>query len=64
MKKRETKSPSHLWKGLGEGLSGRIPRSVTGPPPTQRQVNDAPHRSGQAGGLTDLALASGRGEEE
>lgn len=63
MKERETKSPSHLWEGLGEGLSGRTSLSFTGPPPGQRQVNDAPHRSGQAGGLTDLALASGRGEE-
>ena len=31
--------------------------------PAQFQANDAPHRSGQAGGLTDLKLASGRGEE-
>jgi len=52
----------------GVGVGARFQQAVVAvenasPPPAQRQVNDAPHRSGQAGGLTDLALASGRGEE-
>jgi len=52
------------WVGAGSRSPQRPPLIGTGsPPPTQCQVNDAPHRSGQAGGLTDLALASGRGEE-
>ncbi len=32
------------------------------PPPTRFDLNDAPHRSGHAGGMTDLKLASGRGD--
>ena len=52
------------WVGVGSRSPQRPPLVGTGsPPPAQCQVNDAPHRSGQAGGLTDLALASGRGEE-
>jgi hypothetical protein len=31
------------------------------PTPTQLQVNDAPHRLGHAGGMTDLQLLKGRG---
>jgi hypothetical protein len=34
---------------------------VAFPPPSQFQVNDAPHRLGHAGGMTDLKLACGRG---
>jgi general secretion pathway protein E len=56
--------PSRLREGLGEGVSAGDALPLTGPPPTQRQVNDAPHRSGHAGGMTDLTLASGRGVPE
>jgi 5-methyltetrahydrofolate--homocysteine methyltransferase len=52
--------PSRLREGLGEGVPGSV--DLAAPPPTQRQVNDAPHRSGHAGSMTDLTLASGRGE--
>ena len=48
--------------GWGEGWS--LTETVAcGPtlPPTQLQVNDAPHRLGHAGGMTDLKLACGRG---
>ncbi len=56
-------APLPLAGGAGGGTVDTRSGLVTGPPPTQFQVNDAPHRSGQAGGLTDLKLASGRGEE-
>ncbi|OMJ33575.1 glycine--tRNA ligase subunit beta [Sphingomonas sp. Sph1(2015)] len=57
-----TESPSRRREGLGEGLA---PSDVAGgevPPPSQFQVNDAPHRSGHAGGMTDLKLVNGGGE--
>ena len=48
--------------GGGLALSSRDALAEIGRPPlTQFRVNDAPHRSGQAGGLTDPKLASGRG---
>ena len=50
--------PLPLAGGAGGGPETA---SEAGPPLPQFQVNDAPHRSGQAGGLTDLKLASGRG---
>ena len=64
--KEATESPLSFTGGAGVG--SRSPSSLPfeeagSPPPAQCQVNDAPHRSGQAGGLTDLALASGRGED-
>jgi hypothetical protein len=31
------------------------------PTPTQRRVNDAPHRLGHAGGMADPVLLEGRG---
>ncbi|HVI99247.1 MAG TPA: ATP-dependent helicase HrpB [Sphingomonas sp.] len=49
----------------GGARGGRVPEGqalMTSPPPTQFQVNDAPHRSGHAGGMTDLKLAGGRGD--
>ncbi|AJP71817.1 methylmalonyl-CoA mutase [Sphingomonas hengshuiensis] len=57
-------SPSRLREGLGEGPMPLAASSMSVPPPTQFQVNDAPDRLGQAGGLTDLKLASGRGAQE
>ena len=57
-----TESPSRRREGLGEGSA---PSDVAGgevPPPSQFQVNDAPHRSGHAGGMTDLKLVNGGGE--
>jgi len=57
-----TESPSRRREGLGEGRAPSDVASGTVPPPSQFQVNDAPHRSGHAGGMTDLKLASGGGE--
>ncbi|QXT36978.1 glycine--tRNA ligase subunit beta [Sphingomonas sanguinis] len=57
-----TESPSRRREGLGEGSAPSDVASGTVPPPSQFQVNDAPHRSGHAGGMTDLKLASGGGE--
>ncbi|MEO8375366.1 MAG: MarR family winged helix-turn-helix transcriptional regulator [Sphingomonas bacterium] len=52
------------WAGMGSRSPPSLEFEEAGsPPPAQCQVNDAPHRSGQAGGLTDLALVNGRGEE-
>ncbi|MFN3775193.1 glycine--tRNA ligase subunit beta [Sphingomonas parapaucimobilis] len=56
-----TESPSRRREGLGEGSAPSAAASGTVPPPSQFQVNDAPHRSGHAGGMTDLKLASGGG---
>jgi glycyl-tRNA synthetase beta chain len=57
-----TESPSRRREGLGEGsVSGDAARGAV-PPPSQFQVNDAPHRSGHAGGMTDLKLVNGGGE--
>jgi hypothetical protein len=47
--------PSRLREGL------TLSRSETRPPITQNEVNSAPRCSGHAGGMADLALASGRG---
>ncbi|MGO1303626.1 MAG: glycine--tRNA ligase subunit beta, partial [Sphingomonas parapaucimobilis] len=57
-----TESPSRRREGLGEGSAPSDAARGTVPPPSQFQVNDAPHRSGHAGGMTDLKLASGGGE--
>jgi len=57
-----TESPSRRREGLGEGsATGDVARGDV-PPPSQFQVNDAPHRSGHAGGMTDLKLVNGGGE--
>ena len=53
--------PSRLREGLGVGSAATLTDEAS-PPPTQFQVNDAPHRLGHAGGMTDPELASGRGE--
>ncbi len=48
----------------GVGVGSRL-RPLAGgdtPPPAQWQVNDAPHRLGHAGGMTDLPLLKGRGD--
>ncbi len=60
--------PTRSPEAAGLGVGARFQQAVVygesaSPPPAQFQVNDAPHRSGQAGGMTDLKLASGRGEE-
>ncbi len=57
-----TESPSRGREGLGEGsATGDVAGSEV-PPPSQFQVNDAPHRLGHAGGMTDLKLVNGGGE--
>jgi len=60
----ELESPSRSREGLGEGVSdGHSSGDETSPPPTPHQVNDAPHRSGHAGGMADLVRVNGRGED-
>ncbi len=57
-----TGTPLPQAGGDGEGKeSHRDHPSRPFPPQTQFQVNDAPHRLGHAGGMTDLKLACGRG---
>jgi len=59
----ELESPSRLREGPGEGVSEHDALASTSPPPARHQVNDAPHRSGHAGGMADPVRASGRGED-
>ena len=56
-----TESPSRRREGLGEGRATGDAARGDVPPPSQFQVNDAPHRSGHAGGMTDLKLVNGGG---
>ena len=48
--------------GVGVGPHHRPHVGGNAPPPAQWQVNDAPHRLGHAGGMTDLPLLKGRGD--
>lgn len=57
----EAESPLPPAGVAGEGHVASPAAEETSPPLTQVRVDDAPHRPGQAGGLTDPDLASGRG---
>ena len=60
MSKNAKPLPVRGGVGVGQSSTATSLRG-TSPPPTQCRVKDAPHPSGDAGGMADPTLLKGRG---